>query len=199
MDLSKLPKLSQSPPPPADEPSDAPASPVPVQPYPPPGAFVNELSVGAEIWIAAIFGLIFMMLGANFGKYAIATLTGQTYHTGVNWGDDGPNTGEVPYTQLYGHVWLSDSAMFFFGLALIVEAIFLFAANKNSRHRNALLTTACVFAWFAVAYNVFACAVLFNAGIQPIMSLLVVAFGGYGAFYLTGLRRALRDIPPASR
>src|SRR2546430_1510338 len=103
MDVSKLPRLSETKPP-----EPAPPSPDPQaqsnSPSPAPPRTVDygsdRVAIGAEIWFGLIIGLILMLYTAQFGKYLIATATGHQYHTGVTW-TEGPNDGkEVPYPQL---------------------------------------------------------------------------------------------------
>src|SRR5690554_1263458 len=112
MDYSKLPKLSSTPPPPP-----------PASPPPPGNAAPITAGIGAEVWISAIVGIVLMLLGRSFGAWAITTLTGGTYETGVNW-ISGPLAGQpVGYWELAGGTAWTDSGIFLLGLALILEAI----------------------------------------------------------------------------
>src|SRR5437762_13437465 len=129
MDLSKLPKLSESP-----APAEAPAPPTassasPAVDY----AHRPDIgtSIGAEVWISLIIGLIFIMMGFNFARYVFATASGKTYHTNIQW-TDGPKAGtEVAYPELSGDVIWNDSALFLFGVALLLEAVVLFVAGTR--------------------------------------------------------------------
>ena len=197
MDLSKLPKLSQSPPPPdndASDPQPANASTqaprhVDYHPYREPG-------IAAEVWISAIIGLIFLLMGWNFARYMGSVVTGQPFHTGVNW-TEGPKAGsEVAYTELEGLVFWNDSAMFFFGVALLAEAVVILAVAKGSRFQRALAGIGFFLAFISTAYNVLVAGIFFNAGILPIISLLAVAFGGYMAMYLWRLFQSPVAPPP---
>ena len=74
----------------------------------------------AEVWIVAILALIFLLIGRNFASYELSHVTGHPYHTNVTWNDDAhpPNT-EVPYPELEGFTYFTDSGMFFFGVVLL--------------------------------------------------------------------------------
>jgi hypothetical protein len=80
MDLSKLPKLSDTKSqvrPDADRPT-------PTEPSPQQVIIYRQPTAGADIWISLIIGIILCFLGGTFARYAIATLTHQPFHTGVN-------------------------------------------------------------------------------------------------------------------
>jgi hypothetical protein len=209
MDLSKLPKFSQSPPPPADpedqassaetSPSNAPGFSTPQAGVPMDYGRGAGAGVGAEVWISAIIGLIFLMIGWNFARYMGCVLTGQTYHTNVNW-TAGPKAGtEVAYPELEGSVFWSESGMFSFGLALLMEAAVLAAVALNARFTKSLIALGWFLAFFATAYNVVVAALLFQRGVLPLMSLLAVAFGGYMAMYLWKLLQSMPSRPASSR
>src|SRR5438105_3791048 len=102
MDISKLPKLSQSPPPPPpDSASPETSVPAPTRRVPDYRSPSDDppLSAG-EIWFSLIVGVIFLLLGWTFARFTIAKLTGQPFHSGYNW-SSGPKTGqEVGYLEL---------------------------------------------------------------------------------------------------
>src|SRR5688500_688551 len=116
MDMSKLPKLSQTPPaPPATDAQQPGATDTGVPPavwcrscHAPnaPGTkFCGECGArlesqaldyrpadvragtGAEVWVSAILGIIMMLVGRNFGAFLLARITGQPFHTGVEWSE----------------------------------------------------------------------------------------------------------------
>src|SRR3954463_11785984 len=102
MDLSKLPRLSNTgtPPPPdvTEQLAGAPRAVLPAVERDP-DAFVGT---GADMWLSGAVGVLFLLLGLSFGKSLVARLTGGTYHTGVNW-VAGPKAGqEVTYPELEG-------------------------------------------------------------------------------------------------
>jgi hypothetical protein len=189
MDMSKLPRLSQSPQPPPQTPptaTDAPQGGAPSAPtmnYAPPD--VRNPSVGAEVWISLAIGLILMLFGRQFGTYLISLITHEAMHTGVNW-TSGPNAGqEVAYPDLIGFVMLTDASIWLFGLTLVFDAALLYFSAGGRR----LWLVGVAFALTAGvgAFNAFVCAKLFSAGITPIMSLFALAFGVYMAIYQWGL------------
>jgi hypothetical protein len=184
MDLSKLPRMSQTPAPPATpEPPQAETAP---HDY----GIHERASVGPEIWISAIIGLIFLLIGRNFASYLAHVATGRTYHTNVNW-VAGPKVGtEVSYPELQGHVMMNDSAMFLFGLALVLEAAVFLALGMNWRLQRPLIYVGFAVAALATIYNAIVAVILFNDNVLPIFSLLAVAFGGYAALFLWRLRPA---------
>jgi hypothetical protein len=185
MDISKLPRMSktegQAPstePPPAAGDSSQPA-PVHV------AVMYHEPGLGLEMWITVILALLFLALGRDFAKYAIAVTTHQTYHTGATW-QEGPNAGqEVPYTQLdasFGLPVWSDSGMFFFGTAMLVSAGALAVSALRWRASRAI-------GWFALAalvgaifYNCLVAAKLMGANITPLLSLVCIGLGGYEVY-----------------
>lgn len=185
MDLSKLPKLSDSqsqvPPPVAIpvEPENTPANARPdYRPgdrQPGPG-----IGVGVDIWISVIIGLLLLMMGARFGKWAVATLRHQPYHTEVNW-TDGPKTGsEVSYFELEGFTALSEMGIFLFGAMLLAEAAAKFlTVIKPGNISRAFLMFATLLTLAAVLLNIYAAYKLFTINTIPFLSGLAVAFGGW--------------------
>src|SRR5688572_15418860 len=114
MDLSKLPRLSETPPTPpgpADVPparQDAPSTPghsaaPPRTPPVIPGEIHPDYTIeyrpaiGAEIWISAVIGLIFIMMGWTFARYLVATATGKPFPTNVTWVEGEKAGTEVSY------------------------------------------------------------------------------------------------------
>ena len=97
MDLSKLPKMSQTPPPPPPPPSEPPQ-----QPNPQPVEYRDQIShveagVGGMVWVSVILGSLCIWLGRRFPSYLLAKLSGRGFHTETNW-ISGPKTGqEVGY------------------------------------------------------------------------------------------------------
>src|SRR5580704_12732571 len=116
MDLSKLPKLSNTQEPPATptEPAiDTPAAARPVADYRAP---LPEPGIAGDVWFNAVVGLVLIGLGFTFARCLLAKLTGQPFHTGVNW-MAGPNAGsEVSYFDLEGFTAWTDAGVFLFGL-----------------------------------------------------------------------------------
>ncbi len=119
MDLSKLPKLSDSsqapqPPPQVPEQAAPESHPVGYGGYQRPPA-----SIGADIWFNVIVAIILLFLGRSFFSWSVAKMTGQTFHTNVTW-TEGANAGnEVAYFDLQGLTAWTDTGMFLFGLAVL--------------------------------------------------------------------------------
>ena len=199
MDMSKLPRLSQTnkDDAPTPVPGGTPAPPVPspdrtVPDYQPrerggydrdDRAYDPGYSVSAEVWISVIFAIIYMFIGFNFARYMAAKVTGGTYHTKVNWTAGEKAGQEVDYYDLQGGTAHSDSAMFLFGLALLLEAIAMLIAHTGAPGKKLFVGFALFVTLLATAYNLFVIAKLFGMGITPLMSVIAVAIGGYMATY----------------
>jgi hypothetical protein len=221
MDISKLPRLSQtSQPAEAGTPADAPLG-TPVATTPPasattwcarcnapnpagtrycgncgaelygggsPGAFAPpadvQPGVGAEVWISAIVGVVMMLIGMNFAKWAVAALSGHAYQTNVTW-QVGERAGQmVEYWDLEGFTALQDAAFFLFGLAMLLEAVVvLLSVHSRMGAKKPLLLFALAITLAATALNLLVSVKLFAIGLIPLMSLLAVGFGGYIAAY----------------
>jgi hypothetical protein len=184
MDLSKLPRLSNTATP-ASPPADQPAPPETPPQSQPPATRSDSLALGAEIWLALILGLLFMFLGRTFVQYEIGNLTHHPYHTNVTW-QQGPKEGtEVPYPELdesFAFPFYSDSGLFFFGFSLVFAGIAQMLAFTRWRIQRPVGWLALLIVLGATAYNLFVVGKLFSAGITPLLSLLCVAFGGFEAF-----------------
>ena len=199
MDVSKLPRLSgekqATQPDVGAAPPDAPpireviqhtAAPAPV--------------VGAEVWFSIVIGIVFLALGWSFGRYLGATLTHQPFHTNVKWMEGPPHyASEVAYWDLEGGTAWSESAMFLFGAALIVDALCLAVSAKLPGARRGWIMLSLAIMLSAVIYNLMVCLKLFNLGITPLISLLAVAFGGYAVFYQWAILRSLSPTSADSR
>ena len=233
MDISKLPRLSQtSAPPPQDAPE--PATPPPaeagfpvVHPAPPTaraatvwcrhcnapnsptsaycsgcGAQLRavapvgvEPGIGAEVWVSAIVGIVLMLLGINFAKWALTTMFGGTYQTNATWQTLERFGEPVSYWELQGFAALQDMAIFLFGFAMVLEAIVLLVVYSRIRAKRPLLIVALTITLVATVLNLIVAARLFGAGFVPLMSLLAVAFGGYIAAYEWRLFRYFQSAP----
>ena len=195
MDLSKLPQRSAPPP-------QAPAPVTPPQQQPPaPRVAIDYSTYGdgmltlgfAEVWIVAILALIFLLIGRNFASYEISRVTGHPYHTNVTWTDDAhpPNT-EVPYPQLEGFVYLTDSGVFFFGIVLLAYGIGQAYVTMNLPGAAAASLLTFFIALAGTLYNLFVSVKLFSAGVLPLMSILAFGLGAYLAFHQLSTFKAIR-------
>ena len=192
MDLSKLPKLSETPKPPSNEPQKE--------------YFSNdhanlaavEAGTGAMLWISLILGLLCMAIGRSFGSYAIAKLTGREHHTHFNW-SDGPLVGtEVAYWDLQGFVALTDTGIFLFGLAMILEGVALAIVNSKLGGKKIVLAISLAIIAIATVINLFAAMKVMGTGLIPLMSGMAAGLGGYMAIYQWKLLRVLssgRSVP----
>lgn len=171
MDVSKLPKLSQTlagPPPPATEPS--PAAP-PVGYYHPD----DRPIVGAEAWISMAVGAILLLLNPTFVKFIFAA---KPYRPFVDQ--------TVNYTDSI-NFW-SDLAITSFAFVLILEGIVLFFA----RNRVLLLMTFLLTAVTTLGNALYVVLTYGKYGL-PIMSSLAAAFGVYIAMYQWRMLVSLRQ------
>ena len=154
--------------------------------------------VGAEVWLSAVIGVVLMLMGRSFGGYLLAKVTGQPYHTNVSW-TAGPKEGqEVAYWELDGFTALSDSAIWLFGLAMVLEAVVLAVVNTRFKAKVGLLRVALFVTVVATAYNLFVSFKMLAGGVLPIMSLLAAGFGGYIAVFEWRLLQQLRPPPKAT-
>lgn len=199
MDLSKLPKLSQTPPQadnaePIPEPgSQKPPNNAPLS-YRSPDSMEPVASIsGGEVWFSTIVGLIFIFLSRSFPIWLVCTLTGRSFATGVIW-NAGPKAGQpASYWELQGHTALSDMAIFLFGLAVIVEAAMYLVWLRNSNRLKAVTCVALALTALATGLNLVTTFVLWSQGIMPLISLLAVAFGGWMFVQQRGLLSWLRE------
>jgi hypothetical protein len=176
MDISKLPKFSDSPlpPPPPNEPE--PVAEMSARPY-------QSAGIGANVWVSVVIGLLMIFMGLNFGKFVVAKLTGQPYHTNYTWpaapGTEGPGP-EVAYFDLQGFTAWSDMGEFLFGMVLLLEAAAKAAiAIRPGYTSRFILFLAVVLTLATVLLNLFVCYRLMSVQITPIISGLAVAFGGW--------------------
>jgi hypothetical protein len=207
MDLSKLPRLSetdkQTPPPPPSDASMPSARSAPVQadsigyatPSPLPGG-----GISGQVWLSGIIGLLLVMFGWNFARFSIAKLTGQTFHTGVNWTSGEKAGQEVDYFDLQGYTAYTDAGIFLFGLAMVLEAVLLATVRNNTPASRAIVGFTLLVTVLATALNILVVGLLLKTGILPLMSGLAVAYGGYMAAYewqmLKDLLASARVQPP---
>lgn len=138
---------------------------------------------GAEIWITAILGLIFIFMGSNFLRYSYSTFRGRSYETGIEW-STGPKAGTpVQYYDLMGFTAYTETGECLFGIALLLESVALLTLFLKLRIGRLLCMLAMLLTLSAVGYNGWVMYKLFAAGITPVISLLVVGVGGYMLFY----------------
>jgi hypothetical protein len=181
-----LPHLSNTPPPPPPEPT--PGEPVEYREARP---IAVSAGIGAEVWLSAGIGVVLMLIGRSFASWAMARMSGREFDTGTKW-IAGPKMGQpVDYWELSGHTALSDSAIFLFGLAMMLEALVLLVYYSGAGFKKPVVVLALAITVAATGYNLIAVVTLLGAGIMPLMSILAVAFGGYMAAYEWRLLKAI--------
>lgn len=180
MDLSKLPKLSETPPPPpvlnaeSADPSRT-RTPSPVDEYP----RSRESISGAEVWISIAIGLILLFYYPTMMRYVSSRLFGTEFPP---FELDG---AVIPYPKVHPQFW-SDLCITAFAFVLILEGVALAMLRKRwivllafgMTVLTTLLNVGFVFATFA------------SHG-PPMISLLAIAFGGYIAIYQWRLLKSL--------
>jgi hypothetical protein len=191
MDLSKLPKLSgnreankpqESIPQNATGETEMPAAAAPVSiPYQ--ARAIEPPAPGPDAFLSLAIGAVLMMVGRGFAEWLIATVRGVAYDTGVIW-QAGPKIGQaVKYWELEGFTALSESTVFIFGLALVVDGIVLFIARAVPRMWTKLLFAAFLLTVLAAAANALAIVVLLvKDGPTPIWATLLAGLGAYTAW-----------------
>src|SRR5205823_607458 len=107
MDLSKLPKMSQTPKPPEPQPSSEDPAPVSEREM-----AAVDAGAGGMLWFSIIVGGLCIMYGRRSFSYFLAKLSGREFHTEVNW-SVGPNAGqEVAYWELMGGAAWAETGLF---------------------------------------------------------------------------------------
>ncbi|MGH7176029.1 MAG: hypothetical protein ACREJC_01495 [Tepidisphaeraceae bacterium] len=158
MDVSKLPKLSQTDPPP------------PVEDHTPqPGKF--QSSTAAEIWLPVALGVILLLMYPRWLQWATSRIFGTRFSEFMLDG------AVVPY-QTLPDFW-SDLGTTSFGIVLIVEGIAL--ALSRSRH---VLWFSFGLICAATGYNFIWLIVSFSKHGLAIISAFAVVFGVYIAMSL---------------
>jgi len=186
MDLSKLPKMSQTPLPPSNEPAGP-------DPLPPSQQRMDAVDAGAGgmLWFSVIVGALCMMFGRRSASYFLAKLAGREYHTEINW-NIGPNAGqEVAYWDLTGGMAWAETGIFLFGVAMILEAVALAIVSSRVGGKRPVVVASLGVVVIATIINLVAAFKVFNVGAIPTISGLAVAFGGYMAMYQWKLLRLL--------
>jgi len=187
MDMSKLPKLSQTPKPPSNEPPAGEPEPLSYGPQ----IGTPEASIAGMLWISLVIGALCMFWGRGAASYFFAKLTGREHHTHVNW-VAGPNAGqEVGYWDLQGAVAWTDTGVFLFGLAMVLEGIALAVLNSKMGGKKIWLSASLGVVVIATIVNLVTAVKVLNVGATPLTSGLAVAFGGYMAMYQWKLLRML--------
>lgn len=215
MDYSKLKPMSQTPPPPPPgnaggqagssvgpsagpsvDPSFDPSRPSGVSPtqvgYVSPRADWGDTST-VSIWISLVVGVICVLMGLRFIRWAIITATGGTFSTGVNW-VAGPKAGEaVDYWQLDGFAAHTELGFFAMGGVLLLDALLMMSARRG-RSPGMLLGVAIMCTGACLLYNLGLAIYLITLGVTPLWSLVVVLIAGIVLFtHMETLRSMSRE------
>jgi hypothetical protein len=171
MDVSKLPKLSntqeqvrQEQAATAAESSDQ--APVPVQAVNPP-ADLPAPPRGADVWISIAIGVVLLLIFPRFLQWLSHRLFGTHFNPFVL-----PDGTVVPYTQV-PEFW-SDLGPTLFGIVLIFEGIALALARKP-----AVVMIAFALTVLATGYNLVYLVMSYSKYGLALVSALAVVFGGY--------------------
>ncbi|MEA2711695.1 MAG: hypothetical protein QOF78_4296 [Phycisphaerales bacterium] len=191
MDMSKLPRMSQTPPPPPDEPqqqasqSAAPAA-APVHTaashYREEHAYAAEPIGGslAEAWISIAIGLILLFATTAFRLVQYLSSPGT-----FTWTFNDENGAPIKYTQTV-FIW-GDAAMLLFSIVLILEGLLLFTRKPG------LIALAFGITVLTIAVNLFFLAGMMTRGYGfQLASALAIAFGVYIAIFQWKLLQSLR-------
>ena len=188
MDMSKLPRMSQTPPPPP-EPSAAPQEEGRATGgvAAPGSAYRRELEYGvepapsfAEAWISIAIGLILL-----FATYALRLIQFLLSPSTFTWTFSDEKGQPIKYTQTV-FIW-GDAAMLLFALVLIIDGLLLFT------RKPALIALAFGLTALTVATNLFYLVMMMSRGYGfQIASAIAVAFGVYIAIFQWKLLQSLR-------
>ncbi len=185
MDFSQLPKMSDTPKPPApetEEPTPRKSEESRQVIYAPSD---GGLGFGiASVWISLILGVILLMLGGNFGRWAVANLSGKEFATGWLQPDGVTPVKYFELQTIMGHpesaggtAW-SETGLFLMGIALLFDAALMFAFYRRGVPTRNLVIVAIFFTGIALALNVFVAFKLFAMGIMPLITMCAVLVGG---------------------
>jgi hypothetical protein len=134
-----------------------------------------------SIWISLVVGVICVLMGLRFIRWAIVTTTGGTFSTGVNW-VAGPKAGEaVDYWQLDGFAAHTELGFFAMGGVLLLDALLMMSARQG-RSPGLLLGVAIICTGACLLYNLGLAIYLITLGVTPLWSLVVVLIAGIVLF-----------------
>lgn len=190
MDLSKLPKLSNTgatqPPPQTEIPTAKPQNQPPDYARPP----EDRGNTMAIVWFNVIVGLLLIYLGRTFLSYLLARAGGHEFHTYVNW-TTGPKEGqEVAYPELLGFTMLQDAGVFFFGVVVLLEAVLIGLFTLRSSRLNPLIYLGIFLAIACTLFNGYVILLVVGHNfLLPLISVFAVAFGGLIVVGLISLLR----------
>ncbi len=177
MDLSKLPKLSESPAP------AQPVAPLPAGEREP--IRMSYFETGMDVLISLVVGSIFLMLGAPFGGWLIAKMNGQVYDTSITWLAGTPKAGQIVdlFEIQLGPGWLY-MGHWVLGAALVIEALLMILAAVSVKLRKPLIVLALLLCVGGAVANIVAAVMQIKMGFnQPVLSMIAVLVAGVIAFF----------------
>ncbi|HEV2296279.1 MAG TPA: hypothetical protein VGR35_20710 [Tepidisphaeraceae bacterium] len=196
MDMSKLPRLSQTNKDDAPTPVAADTVTAPPMAAKPAGEDVYEgrrydprhydPGIGGEVWISIAVGAILLLMFRRLMQYVFHLLFG-TYFAPYLM----PDGTEVPYTST-PDFW-SDLGITAFAFVLIFEGI----ALAIGRRRPGVILFALVLTVLATLYNLGFLIMTFSRGF-PLISAFAVAFGVYIALYQWNLLKSMSRRPASA-
>lgn len=168
MDMSKLPRMSQTPPPPPPELQDPdPRVPATAYAYDPPAT-----GTAAEAWISIAIGAILLLMSPRLFQYLLSPSS-----FSQRWTFSAPDGSPLTYPQTV-FFW-GDLALVSFALVLILDGIVMAFVR-----RSAVLMATFAFTILAVVMNlIYLIAMLWGGYGLQIISALAVAFGVYIAIH----------------
>jgi len=92
---------------------------------------------------------------------------------------------------LQGYTAFTDTGVFLFGLAMVLEGIALAVVRSKIGGKRIALSISLIVIVIATVVNLYTAARVFGTGAIPLMSGLAAALGGYMAIYQWKLLRVL--------
>lgn len=163
MDISKLPKLSQTPKPADNSTPDTPAEKAPPATLPPATVAPPQPST-ADVFLSVAIGVIILLMAPRFLQF----LSSMMFHTAFTWTFTDGNGQPLDYSKTV-FFW-GDLALTLFALVLVVDGLLLL-----SRSRLAIV----------MAFSLTCLSTLLNIG------FVVAMFGSYGFQVFSGLAGAI--------
>jgi hypothetical protein len=134
----------------------------------------------ATAWLCGIMALVTLYMGRRFAGWAIATVTGRAYETGVQWMSPHPDAGkQVPFFQLAGGAGWTEAALFLTGAALLLDVALVLVTLKRGGVSRGMLTTSLGLLLTAGLLNLGVAGYLLSQNVLPLFSVLAVAILGY--------------------
>jgi hypothetical protein len=185
MDMSKLPRLSNTaastPPPDADAPLPPADQPIPARPEPPYSEqpMTQGMLMGAEVWLSFVIGIILLLMNTRFISWVLSKMgVGQ-----FTWTFNDAALNPMDYTQTV-FFW-NDLGIVLFALCMIVEGLIL-----SFLRRRVFVQIAFGLTILAVVLNVLTLAKAMPVMGFQLMPAIAIAFGIYMAMFEWALLKA---------